>query len=360
VTDSSRKPARPVSVRKTSTGANGSSPGGAAAGVTPNSGNRPQTIIAAAVATVLSGLFAVIAALTLFGQHDFLTHQFNKQVLTSAEVTSGANAAAGAFDSAKKNHNAGKVSDALKKNLTDAKNESSRAVTDSDVTDQTKKATSAAKSAVSSTALASTVHSNLIKLQKRQRSDAANSVSKTPSQQLIGGVVLLLITGLIGISIWRGRYWSRWAVIAIWALSSFTGTTVAGINSLFAISGNLPGLFKTSIVLSSLAMLVSVVLVLLPASSRFFALSRPAPAAGGQRRGLFAPRVPASRTNATTRPASRSATQPAAQPAQTTEDPDRSRSKKRAGNAQAVAKGADLARRRAKAASKSRRTNSES
>ncbi len=196
-----------------------------------------------------------------------------------------------------------------------------------------------------------------------------DQVGSIPGSQLVASIVVLLAVSLVAWSIWKGRYWARWAVLAIWVLSSFTGT-LAGLNSLFAVTASIPNAFKLGAAGSAAFMLAAVVLVMLPTSGRYFALGKPASTRGAApRRGLFAPRAPASsaparatsgratpgrdrpagRTPATTRAARAAADEAAAA--------DRARTKKRT-SAASVAKGADLARTRAKAASKSRRTES--
>lgn len=179
-----------------------------------------------------------------------------------------------------------------------------------------------------------------------------DQVASFPTQQLVSGIVVLLAVSLIAWSVWRGRYWARWAVIGLWVLCSLTNTP-ASFNSVFAIGESLPIGFKVPLALSGLALLVAVVMVMLPASGRYFARSKPVPAAGAPaRRGLFAPRTPPPprARAATTRPeAAVAANDPAT--------PPRARTKKRA-DTQSVAKGAELARTRAKAAGKSRRTES--
>jgi hypothetical protein len=186
-----------------------------------------------------------------------------------------------------------------------------------------------------------------------------DQVSSIPGSQLVASIVVLLAVSLVAWSIWKGRYWARWAVLAIWVLSSFTGT-LAGLNSLFAVTASIPNAFKLGAAGSAAFMLAAVVLVMLPTSGRYFALGKPASARGAApRRGLFAPRpspasAPARERSAGRAPATTRAARVAADEAAAA---DRSRTKKRT-SAASVAKGADLARTRAKAASKSRRTES--
>ena len=189
-----------------------------------------------------------------------------------------------------------------------------------------------------------------------------DQVHSIPGSQLIASIVVLLAVSLVAWSIWKGRYWARWAVLAIWVLSSFTGT-LAGLNSLFAITASIPNAFKLAAAASAFFMLVAVVCVMLPSSGKYFALTKPAGRAGApaRRGGLFSQRTAGSTARdqmppSGARPGSRSS-RAAADAAAADAALDRSRTKKRT-NAASVAKGADLARTRAKAASKSRRTES--
>jgi hypothetical protein len=158
---------------------------------------------------------------------------------------------------------------------------------------------------------------------------------------------------------WRRKYWSRWGVIGLWFLAT-VGQTFAGMSSILSITVSFPVALKVPLVLAGVLFLLAVILAFVPASGRYYNSLRPAGAQ--QRRGLFAPRVP---------PQPRDKTMPSANSRRSTAitgessgpaaperaGPDRSKSKQRA-SADAVAKGAELARTRAKAASKSRRSGS--
>lgn len=182
-----------------------------------------------------------------------------------------------------------------------------------------------------------------------------NAVDKAVTSVTIQAVVLILAVVVVARAALRGRYWARWAVLGLWVISTLTGTP-GGISSLLNVGIDAPGLYKGAGFVAGLAFIGAVVLTSMRPSVEFFNLSKPPRASGaGGRRGLFAPRpaggaaprsrfeprTPAATTPATTRPAGQ---------------PERSRSKQRA-NSEAVAKGAELARTRAKA-SKSRRTGS--
>lgn len=177
--------------------------------------------------------------------------------------------------------------------------------------------------------------------------DLDSTVGKTQKGLLVSSLIILVALGVAAGAAYRGRYWSRWAVIGLWVLSTLTGT-LASINYLLAVTSDIPALFKVPAFLSSLALVVAVVLVNLRPSINYYALSKPARGARPQRRGLFTPpprqpqsAPPAADTSSDDVPAGSGG-------------PDRARTKQRSSDA-AVAKGAELARSRAKA-SKSRRT----
>jgi hypothetical protein len=183
--------------------------------------------------------------------------------------------------------------------------------------------------------------------------DLMHQVAQTQKGAVIGAAVAVLVLAAVGWAVYRGRYWARWGVIAVWFLSSFTGTVV-GIGSVISVGSSVPGAYKVPAFLAGALLIVAVLLVNMRPSTEFFALSKPAVGPNQPaRRGLFAPRVPppsrdrgASKTAVPTRPARTGVGE---------ETAERARSKKRASTA-SVAKGAELARSRAKAASKSRRT----
>jgi hypothetical protein len=204
--------------------------------------------------------------------------------------------------------------------------------------------------------LATAVKANAKLVGKKNHVDPAtlpNAVDKAVTSLTIQAVVLIVATAIIARAALRGRYWARWAVLGLWVISTLTGTP-GGISSLLAVGIDAPGLYKAAGFVSGLAFIAAVMLTSLRPSVEFFNRSKPArPAGAPQRRGLFA-----SRPTGGAAPRSRFEPRPpaATKPAETrpANQPDRSRSKQRA-NSEAVAKGAELARTRAKA-SKSRRT----
>ncbi|SHG29087.1 hypothetical protein SAMN05443575_1933 [Jatrophihabitans endophyticus] len=182
-------------------------------------------------------------------------------------------------------------------------------------------------------------------------------VSAQQKGALISSLIVLVALAVAASAAYRGRYWTRWAVLGLWVLATFTGT-LAGLGSVMSVAADIPALFKVPAFVAGLGLVVAVVLVNLRPSVAFFNLTRPARPAGQQRRGLFqpAPRPSGPRGGGGlfgggARAATR---QPTVPERETSAGTERARAKQRS-NAEAVAKGADLARRRAKA-SKSRRT----
>ena len=235
---------------------------------------------------------------------------------------------------------------------------------------------SASKSAVNksadvSSAVASASTSATGKYPAKGTKKFDDSINTAIRGAYISSLFTLVILGLLAWGTFRGRHWSRWAVTGIYVLSLFTPLGVGPLNLVGAILGNgEPLAIRGPVLIAGLAMLAAVVLVNLRPSVEFFALTKPAPRPGQpQRRGLFSrPTAPAS-GNQPRRTAGRVSMskdvpvdKPVDKPADKTIDKtidkaaaERARTKKRA-NADSVARGAELARNRAKA-SKSRRTD---
>ena len=193
------------------------------------------------------------------------------------------------------------------------------------------------------------------KLADRQTvSQLHHAVDSTAVSSLVSTIVLLLALSFAARGVLRGRSWARWTVVALWVLATFT-RTFASFTYLIGVASDEPIAFKIPSFISAAALISAVVLVSIKPSALYFALSKPARPDGtgpARRGGLFGPRpVAPARTASSPRtaPAARNAvTRPAREPA------ERGRAKQRASN-ESAAKGAELARARAKA-SKSRRS----
>jgi hypothetical protein len=199
--------------------------------------------------------------------------------------------------------------------------------------------------------------------QKAKKTHTAAQLHDLVSQQQRGAtiqaLVAVLAVGFIAYGVYRGRHWSRWGTLLFWFLASFTGTFI-GVGFAIGVASNLPGPFKVPAFIAAVSFIVAVVLVNLKPSVAYFALNRPDRTGGGApRRGLFAPRVPPEPRagRAAARPGAKATgvlTSSAATRGQA--HVERAQAKKRASaNAESIALGAELARKRAKA-SKSRRT----
>jgi hypothetical protein len=297
---------------------------------------RPRGVLYAVVAMAVAAVSSLIAALDLFGLRSWIIREQNK---TNAKAV--AKAGADAVTKAKKDH--GSAAD-----IAQAK----------------------------AKAIASATH---------KLPSLSHSVTQQQTGAVIAALVVVLAMGFLMFSVYRGRYWSRWGVIAFWFLASFTGTLV-GIGAVLNISSSsTPMAFRLPAFVAGIAMVAAVLLVNLKSCTDYFALSRPTPATGAPaRRGLFAPRTPpgagragargsaggrtggwlaggrsaAARTDddATRSGAARTKSALTSNAASRGEAyVERQRSKKRAAaNAESVSRGAELARSRAKA-SKSRR-----
>lgn len=345
---------------------------------------RPRSVTLCAVALLLSGVMAIVASLALYGLHSYLvtstTKAQPKPVLTTAQVSAQGQGVGqylsgqlkpGPLSAAQVDATATGVQQYLTSHLP------TQNMTSSQIKDQASKAhdavvteldnlhgtLGAAQVGTVSNDVQKTVTDNLTTFQKSQKKPLTakqiqDQANRTPTSQLIASIVLMIALTFIAVGAWRGRYWARWGVLIVWVLCTFTGT-LAGLNSIIMLGGSVPNAFKIPAGLSGLLAIAAVALAMMRPSVAYFALNKPVPVPGApQRRGLFGPRpVPAgnpraggARTAATTRPAR---TAPAADEAKAG---DRSRAKKRT-SADSVRIGAELARSRAKAASKSRRAD---
>jgi hypothetical protein len=274
---------------------------------------RPRSVLGAVAAMGASALAALIASVALFGQRDWLTREqvtANNKAVNKA-VTAAVAKAKSAGDSA-----------------ADIKAAGDRA---------------AAKT-------------------RDGFPNLHHQISQQQSGALIGTIVVVVALAVLAFTVYRGRYWARWGVVAFWLLASFSGTVV-GIGTVLSVTSDVPGPFKVPAFASALLLIVAVVLVNAKTSTSFFALSKPVPSPDAPvRRGLFAPRTPAAGGRAAAGRSGAARGGASARSALTSSAAtrgeayvERQRAKKRAAaNAESVARGAELARNRAKA-SKSRR-----
>lgn len=272
--------------------------------------SRPRAVLAATIALGVSALAALGAATALYGQSGWLHDEqskANSKAATSAIASATSSAASATHDVTSASASAASV------------NETKYPTAGSRLDDQ--------------------VH--------QQQSGA-----------LVMSLVLMLATGFIAYGVFRGRHWARWGTVAFWAVASFTGT-FSSLLYVLQIGSSAPVPFKVSSFIAAASLLTAVVLCNLRPSVEYFALSRPSHARP-QRRGLFAPRVPVddsrrapgSRTSGS-KPTS-ALTTSAAERGEAYVDKQRSKKRSAAANAEAIHRGAELARNRAKA-SKSRR-----
>jgi hypothetical protein len=292
------KPGKPVSMKK------------ASGNHEPTPATRPRVVLAAVIAMAISGVAAFGASIALYGQRAWVT------------------------------------SEQLKANSTAV----SRAVASAVAAASSSSADPA--SASSSASASATKHWPV-----EHNSTLHDQVSRQQSAALIGTIVVMVALALLASSVYRGKHWSRWAVVGFWFLASISGTMV-GFGRALSVGTSAPAVFKVPAFFAGLALIVAVVLVNLPASTQYFALSRPDRGDGAPaRRGMFTPRTPPARAGR----ASAGRSKPTSPLTSSAIDRgeayiEKRHSKRRAAtNAEAVAKGAQLARNRAKA-SKSRRT----
>jgi hypothetical protein len=187
-----------------------------------------------------------------------------------------------------------------------------------------------------------------------------HAVSQAQTGALIQAAIVAVVLVFLAWGAYRGRHWTRWGVLGFWLLASLTGSVV-GVSGVLQIGSSIPTTYKIAAALAGLLMIAAIVLVTLRPSLEYFAAHKPVQAPGAPaRRGLFAPRTPpgggrtaAGDTGSATAKAKSALTSSAASRGEAYVE--RQRAKKRAtANAESIARGAELARSRAKA-SKSRR-----
>ncbi|MDQ2802105.1 MAG: hypothetical protein M3Y41_05250, partial [Pseudomonadota bacterium] len=103
----------------------------------------------------------------------------------------------------------------------------------------------------------------------RSASQLASHVSSVQSSQVVASVVLCVALALVAVAVYRGRHWSRWIVLGLWVVCSYTGT-LAGLASVLSVSQSIPGPFKSAAFVSGAAFIVAVVAVNLRPSSQYF------------------------------------------------------------------------------------------
>lgn len=180
-------------------------------------------------------------------------------------------------------------------------------------------------------------------------SQVANSQKGAISQAVILTLALVLLAYMLRRT--RGATAARWSVVIVSVL------TLAPLGVLAAFGGGTPSGTKIVQVIEGLASIAAIVLLFVPESRQYFTKIREATNAAqpaGGRRGLFAPRLQSASTlpkdvNPRRSPLTSSAQSRAQVRLQKAAD-NRQRTE-----AKAVAKGAALARSRAKAAAKNRR-----
>jgi hypothetical protein len=301
VSDDPQKAAKRVSMTKAAAGG----------GEAPAKAPRPRQVQGAIAALVASALAALIAAISLFGQRAWL-------------------------ESEQKKANAKTLATAAK--------------------DATTKAKNAGKSPADIAAAAAKARTDT----QKKFPSLHHQISQQQSGALIGTIIVVAAISVLAFSVYRGRYWSRWGVVAFWLLASFTGTVV-GVGTVLSVGSSVPAGFKVPAFMAGAFLIVAVVLVNFRVSTEYFALTKPVRSTDlPQRRGLFAPRTPpegsrGGRAPAGARPGAAKGVLSSSAATRGEAYVERQRSKKRAAaNQESIARGAELARNRAKA-SKSRR-----
>ncbi|MBE7189000.1 hypothetical protein [Jatrophihabitans endophyticus] len=137
-----------------------------------------------------------------------------------------------------------------------------------------------------------TANAKLKASDRRTDTQLLASAHQQPTAVLIQSVIFFVVLVVVVRALWRGRYWSRWAVIGVWILASFTGI-FGGIFQIVYVFEDAPIALKVPVSLASLSFVVAVALVAfakpIPA---YLNQSRPVrqPGSAPARRGMFAQR----------------------------------------------------------------------
>jgi hypothetical protein len=267
---------------------------------------RPREVLYALIALIVSGAFVVVSALAILTQRDWLNREqgkANAKAITSAVSSATASAA-------KVKHDV--------------------------------------------PAAAASASSSAVKKYPTGGSELHDQVTRQLQSAALSTLLIVLVLALLIFGTYRGRHWTRWGVTGFWVLSTITTTSIGLLGVINGLFGTLPVAVRIPTVVAGLALIVAVVLVNLKPSVAFFAQNRPVPPAGAPaRRGLFAPRQPVTRGPGAGTGRSSGSVLSSTAASRGEKYVERQRSKKRA-NAESAARGAELARSRAKS-SRSRR-----
>jgi len=116
-----------------------------------------------------------------------------------------------------------------------------------------------------------------------------HTASTISNENAILGVLVLFILCWVAWSLYRGRYWARWASIALLVLPTFVIGS-GGFGGVLLLGSDAPAAFRVMSFIASLALIAAVVLTNIRPSMAYLALTRPPRRSGGG--GLFAPRAP--------------------------------------------------------------------
>jgi hypothetical protein len=123
-----------------------------------------------------------------------------------------------------------------------------------------------------------------------------SSVNSAVQTYLLMAVVGGAIVIMLAVATRRGKYWTRWAIIGVWVLSTLVGGAY-GLSYLVGIASDAPAAYKYLSFLSALLTVLAIVLVNLRPSRQYLDLSRPPRPDRGSARpggfgGIFGPRAP--------------------------------------------------------------------
>ena len=186
--------------------------------------------------------------------------------------------------------------------------------------------------------------------------DVPKVVHSAQVSTAIGTIVVIIAIGMLAARIRQGSRLSRNFYIGVSILIGLLGFPGSPIGLVELASGG-PVALRTTSAIAGAASIMAIVLLLRPEAKAFFDSVAPSASAVSDRPGLgslFRPRPPVNRTPATTKPAATKSVNDSAAAPKDTNSARSPKAKSRA-DTESVARGAELARIRAKAA-KSRKS----
>ncbi len=124
--------------------------------------------------------------------------------------------------------------------------------------------------------------------------DVHHNAGAIMTSQLVFGFLIAVVLVLLALRLKKRRYSTRWWIVGVWVVASYLQMSVGAV-SLLAVGTSAPPALKVASFVGALAFLTAVVLVNVPATTRYLVRTRPVAASAGGTpqlnwRTIFAPR----------------------------------------------------------------------